>query len=148
MRWGKTSNSDSFYQPRLVLIDLETLQTLEQRHWQNGLAEVVKYGVIYDVHFFRFLQLTMRQRFYSEIRRLLAEVIADCCRLKADVVALDETEGGVRAKLNYGQYHRPWSGIGRPLSGLSAWRSGGSGHGAGGPLWGRAGLPALRWKVN
>ena len=91
----------SFYQPRLVLVDLNTLQTLEQRHWQNGLAEVVKYGVIYDAEFFRFLQ----QNAASVLQRDLAaaaEVIANCCRLKAEVVALDETEGGVRAKLNYG----------------------------------------------
>jgi 3-dehydroquinate synthase len=91
----------SFYQPRLVLIDLDTLQTLEQRHWQNGLAEVVKYGVIYDVDFFRFLQ----QNATAILQRDLdasAEMIAACCRLKAEVVALDETEGGVRAKLNYG----------------------------------------------
>ena len=91
----------SFYQPRLVLVDLNTLQTLEQRHWQNGLAEVVKYGVIYDAEFFRFLQ----QNATSVLQRDLAaaaEVIANCCRLKAEVVALDETEGGVRAKLNYG----------------------------------------------
>lgn len=91
----------SFYQPRLVLVDLNTLQTLEQRHWQNGLAEVVKYGVIYDAEFFRFLQ----QNAASILQRDLAaaaEVIANCCRLKAEVVALDETEGGVRAKLNYG----------------------------------------------
>ena len=91
----------SFYQPRLVLIDLETLQTLEQRHWQNGLAEVVKYGVIYDVHFFRFLQAHAEAILQRDLEAV-TEVIADCCRLKADVVALDETEGGVRAKLNYG----------------------------------------------
>lgn len=91
----------AFYQPRLVLIDLDTLQTLEQRHWQNGLAEVVKYGVIYDAAFFRFLQehaLALLQREQD----VTAEMIANCCRLKAEVVALDETESGVRAKLNYG----------------------------------------------
>lgn len=91
----------SFYQPRLVLIDLHTLQTLEQRHWQNGLAEVVKYGVIYDLHFFRFLQEHAMAILQRELEAT-AEVIADCCRLKAEVVALDETEGGVRAKLNFG----------------------------------------------
>lgn len=91
----------SFYQPKLVLMDMDTLQTLEQRHWQNGLAEVVKYGVIYDADFFRYLQ----QNAPAILQRQLdvsAEVIASCCRLKAEVVALDETEGGVRAKLNYG----------------------------------------------
>ena len=91
----------SFYQPKLVLIDMLTLQTLQQRHWQNGLAEVVKYGVIYDASFFDFLKqhteaLLMRDLEHS------GEMIAECCRMKAEVVALDEKEGGVRAKLNYG----------------------------------------------
>lgn len=91
----------AFYQPRLVLIDLDALQTLEQRHWQNGLAEVVKYGVIYDGDFFRYLQAhagAILQRDVAEA----AEVIAACCRMKAEVVALDERESGARAKLNFG----------------------------------------------
>lgn len=91
----------AFYQPRLVLVDLNTLPTLEQRHWQNGLAEVVKYGVIYDADFFRFLQQNAAEVLQRDLT-VAAEVIANCCRLKAEVVALDETEGGVRAKLNYG----------------------------------------------
>lgn len=91
----------AFYQPRLVLIDLDTLQTLEQRHWQNGLAEVVKYGVIYDEAFFQYLQTNSAAILQRDVA-ISAEVIARCCQLKADVVALDETEGGVRAKLNYG----------------------------------------------
>lgn len=91
----------AFYQPRLVLIDLDTLQTLEQRHWQNGLAEVVKYGVIYDAEFFRYLQQHTAAILQRDLQAA-AEIIANCCRLKAEVVALDEREGGVRAKLNYG----------------------------------------------
>lgn len=91
----------SFYQPKLVLIDLDALATLEQRHWQNGLAEVVKYGVIYDAAFFRFLEQNAEALLHRNLE-LSAEMIAACCRLKAEVVALDETEGGVRAKLNYG----------------------------------------------
>lgn len=62
---------------------------------------MVKYGVVYDVHFFRFLQAHAAAILQRELEAA-AEVIANCCRLKADVVALDETEGGVRAKLNYG----------------------------------------------
>ena len=46
----------AFYQPKLVLIDMDALQTLEERHWRNGLAEVVKYGVIYDAAFFTYLK--------------------------------------------------------------------------------------------
>ncbi|MGM9526132.1 MAG: 3-dehydroquinate synthase [Peptococcaceae bacterium] len=91
----------AFYQPKLVLIDLDTLQTLEQRHWQNGLAEVVKYGVIYDAAFFHDLQTHSAAILRRDVA-ISAEMIARCCQLKAEVVALDETEGGVRAKLNYG----------------------------------------------
>lgn len=91
----------SFYQPKLVLIDMNVLSTLEQRHWKNGLAEVVKYGVIYDASFFRFLQENADALLERDLD-LSAEMIAQCCRMKADVVALDEKEGGVRAKLNYG----------------------------------------------
>lgn len=91
----------SFYQPKLVLIDMDVLQTLEERHWKNGLAEVVKYGVIYDAAFFAYLEQNAADILARELS-VSAEVIATCCRLKAEVVALDETEGGVRAKLNYG----------------------------------------------
>ena len=91
----------SFYQPKLVLIDMDALQTLEARHWKNGLAEVVKYGVIYDASFFVYLKEHAEELLARRLE-VSAEVIARCCRLKAEVVALDETEGGVRAKLNYG----------------------------------------------
>lgn len=91
----------SFYQPKTVWIDLDVLATLEQRHWQNGLAEVVKYGVIYDAAFFHFLQQYAEAILMRNLE-VSAEMIANCCRLKAEVVALDETESGVRAKLNYG----------------------------------------------
>ena len=91
----------SFYQPKLVLIDMDALQTLEERHWRNGLAEVVKYGVIYDAEFFAYLKENAADILARKLE-VSAEVIAACCRLKAEVVALDETEGGVRAKLNYG----------------------------------------------
>lgn len=91
----------SFYQPKVVLIDMDALKTLEQRHWQNGLAEVVKYGVIYDGDFFRFLEEHAEALLARETEPA-AEMIAHCCRLKAEVVALDEKENGARAKLNYG----------------------------------------------
>lgn len=91
----------SFYQPKTVLIDMDALHTLPQRHWQNGLAEVVKYGVIYDETFFRFLQQNAED-ILARDTALSAEMIAQCCRMKADVVAQDEKENGVRAKLNYG----------------------------------------------
>lgn len=91
----------SFYQPKAVLIDVDVLATLEQRHWQNGLAEVVKYGVIYDAAFFQFL-MQNAEGILSRDTALSVEVIAACCNMKAEVVAQDETETGMRAKLNFG----------------------------------------------
>lgn len=91
----------SFYQPKFVLIDLDVLSTLEQRHWKNGLSEVVKYGVIYDADFFHFLKQNAVPLLNRDVA-LSAEMIASCCQMKAQVVALDEKESGVRAKLNYG----------------------------------------------
>lgn len=91
----------SFYQPLAVWIDLACLATLEKRHWYNGLAEVIKYGVIADQDFFTFLE----QHIDALLRRddqITAQVIARCCQIKAAVVAQDEQEKGVRAKLNFG----------------------------------------------
>lgn len=92
----------AFWQPRGVLIDTAVLDTLPDREYRAGLAEVVKYGVILDAEFFTYLEqhaaaLNQRQ---AEVLRL---VIARCCRLKADVVEQDECEvTGLRAVLNYG----------------------------------------------
>ena len=91
----------AFYQPRAVLCDLNTLRTLPQRELRAGLAEVIKYGIIYDAKLFARLE--------RELDRLLAldapaleAVIARCCEIKADVVSQDETESGLRAILNFG----------------------------------------------
>ena len=91
----------AFYQPRLVLCDLDVLSTLPPREYRAGLAEVIKYGIIYDAALFRLLE----QRLPAILRReskTLAEVIARCCEIKAEVVGQDETEGGLRAILNFG----------------------------------------------
>lgn len=90
----------AFYQPRFVLCDLSTLDTLPKRELQAGLGEVIKYGIIADARFFRRLERdlpALLQRGPS-----LEEVIARCCRIKASVVGQDETETGPRAVLNYG----------------------------------------------
>ncbi|MBU6409842.1 MAG: 3-dehydroquinate synthase, partial [Verrucomicrobia bacterium] len=91
----------AFYQPRLVLCDLDTLQTLPDREFRAGLAEVIKYGIIRDAAFFarleRDLDGILRRR-----RTALAPVIARCCEIKAEVVARDEKEGGLRSILNFG----------------------------------------------
>ena len=99
----------AFYQPQLVLADLQTLETLADREYRAGLAEVVKYGIIYDAPFFQTLEENTEEllnacRAGAEQRRigLLAKVVGRCCEIKADVVAQDEREGGLRAILNFG----------------------------------------------
>lgn len=91
----------AFYQPRLVLIDVDTLTTLDQRQFRAGLAEVIKYGVVIDHLFFEFLEAN-----YDAILRMdphvLIEIVLRSCQLKAQVVELDEKEAGLRAILNYG----------------------------------------------
>jgi len=91
----------AFHQPIEVVADLLTLETLPDRDYVSGLAEVVKYGVIWDAVFFEMLERNadkLKQRDVS----VLEEVIGRCCEIKADIVAMDERESGVRAILNYG----------------------------------------------
>ena len=91
----------AFYQPRLVLCDLATLKTLPEREYRSGLAEVIKYGIICDASLFSKLERSLPQILKRD-PNVLSQVIARCCRIKADVVAQDETEGGLRAILNFG----------------------------------------------
>lgn len=91
----------SFYQPKAVWIDLDTLSTLPERHWRNGMAEVIKYGMIVDRDFFAFLKEHSAAINCRE-KTAVTEMIARCCQLKAQVVAKDEQERGLRAKLNFG----------------------------------------------
>lgn len=91
----------AFYQPKLVLIDLDFLQTLPQREMRAGYAEVVKYGLIADVEFFEYLQANYKKIFTRD-DETLTYIIAKSCQAKADIVAQDEKEKGVRALLNLG----------------------------------------------
>lgn len=91
----------AFYQPGAVLIDTDTLQTLPPRELSAGLAEVVKYGLICDEPFYRWLQEQM-PRLLAREEAALAEAIERSCGNKATVVAADEREGGIRAILNLG----------------------------------------------
>lgn len=91
----------AFYQPKLVLIDVETLKTLPEREFRAGLAEVVKYGVVFDESFFEFLEQSAASILELE-PSALQHVILRCCQLKAGVVEQDEKESGLRAILNYG----------------------------------------------
>jgi 3-dehydroquinate synthase len=90
-----------FYQPRAVAVDLSTLESLPQREYLSGLAEVVKYGVIRDAELFLRLENNVGALLERD-RNLLAEIVARSCEIKAEVVAADECEGGLRAILNYG----------------------------------------------
>lgn len=91
----------AFYQPRLVVADLDTLATLPAREIRAGLAEVIKYGVIRDAGFLGWLEANVG-RLLSLDRDALAHAVATSCRIKAAVVEADETEQGLRAVLNFG----------------------------------------------
>ena len=91
----------AFYQPRLVLCDLDTLAKLPRREYVSGLAEVVKYGVIYNAVLFAQLERNLPKLLQRDAATLAA-VVARCCEIKAVVVGEDETESGLRAILNFG----------------------------------------------
>ena len=91
----------AFYQPQLVLADIDTLQTLPPREFSAGVAEVIKYGLIRDAQFFDWLERHMAQLMQLD-EAVLSEAIYRSCQNKADVVAKDEHEQGERALLNLG----------------------------------------------
>jgi 3-dehydroquinate synthase len=91
----------AFYQPRAVYIDTRALLSLPAAEILNGLAEVIKYGVIYDAAFFELLA-ARRPDILRRDLDILEEVIARCCTIKAEVVAADEKEADLRRILNFG----------------------------------------------
>ncbi|HZK34491.1 MAG TPA: 3-dehydroquinate synthase [Bacillota bacterium] len=91
----------SFYQPNAVLINTDTLKTLPARQISTGLAEVIKYGVIADSTFFSYLEDNI-ERVFSFDDPALNHIIGKSCKIKADIVAQDEKDKGIRAVLNYG----------------------------------------------
>ncbi|HHW7507196.1 TPA: 3-dehydroquinate synthase [Mannheimia haemolytica] len=91
----------AFYQPVSVIVDTNTLHTLSKREISAGLAEVIKYGAIFDVTFFEWLEKHIDD-LVSLKQDELEYCIQRCCQLKADVVGRDETEKGDRALLNLG----------------------------------------------
>lgn len=91
----------SFYQPRSVQIDIDVLKTLPEREFKAGMAEVIKYGIIWDHSFFKFLNKNMDGLLNLEPEPLIT-AIAKSCEIKALVVEMDEKELGMRAVLNYG----------------------------------------------
>ncbi len=91
----------AFYQPRCVIADTDTLDTLADRELSAGMAEIIKYGLIRDAEFFAWLE----EHVVALLQRdpeLLAYAVERSCRNKAEVVAADELEAGQRALLNFG----------------------------------------------
>lgn len=91
----------AFYQPKAVFIDPVVLKTLPEKEILGGLAEVIKYGVIWSEEFFNFLD-TERSRILELEPDAIIETILTSCKIKAEVVAKDEREGGLRRILNFG----------------------------------------------
>lgn len=104
----------AFHQPRLVVIDPETLYTLEERDLRAGFAEIAKHGAIRDAVHFTWLEAHV-VAFMGLDLPTLEEAIAESCRIKATVVALDERETGLRAILNFGHT------VGHALEALTAY---------------------------
>ncbi len=91
----------AFYQPKAVLIDPNTLSTLPDKEFAAGMAEVIKYGIIYDAAFFSWIN-DNRAAIMSKQAAALCYMISRCCEIKAEIVNLDEKEQGIRALLNLG----------------------------------------------
>ncbi|MDJ0659839.1 MAG: 3-dehydroquinate synthase [Crocosphaera sp.] len=93
----------AFYQPRLVLIDPIVLKTLPIREFRAGMAEVIKYGVIWNSNLFKQLEEENKLDSLDNINlETVQEIITQSCQAKVDVVSQDEKEAGLRAILNYG----------------------------------------------
>ena len=91
----------AFYQPRVVLVDIATLNTLPDQELRAGIAEVIKYGLIRDFPFFEWLEQNMAKLLMRDAEAL-QYAITRSCQNKADVVGVDERESGERALLNLG----------------------------------------------
>ncbi|MEW6571116.1 MAG: 3-dehydroquinate synthase [Nitrospirota bacterium] len=106
----------TFWQPQLVWIDVETLKTLPRREFLAGIAEVIKYGVIYDRGLFDFLEVN-RGGILNLDTDALIYIIKRSCEIKADIVSKDEREAGLRSILNYGHT------VGHAIETATAYRS-------------------------
>ena len=91
----------SFYQPIAVVSDIDTLKTLPDREYKCGLAEIIKYGAIYDSDFFDWLEVNISLLLKRDHDALIY-AISRSCEIKADIVSQDELETGKRAILNFG----------------------------------------------
>ncbi|RLV59369.1 3-dehydroquinate synthase [Parashewanella curva] len=91
----------SFHQPKLVLIDSDCLATLPDREFAAGMAEVIKYGLLWDIEFFEWIE-QYQVELKAKHPQIIIEAIKRCCEIKAEIVIQDETEQGCRALLNLG----------------------------------------------
>ena len=91
----------AFWQPQMVLADMSTLKTLPARELSAGIAEIIKYALIMDETFLTWLEANLPAMMALDLA-VLGEAVKRCCQYKADVVAQDERESGVRALLNFG----------------------------------------------
>lgn len=91
----------AFYQPQAVIIDTSTLKTLPAREFSAGMAEVIKYGVIYDGSFFSWIEQNV-SALKAQSDKQIQFAIQRCCEIKAEIVSQDERESGLRALLNLG----------------------------------------------
>ncbi|MCF0214971.1 MAG: 3-dehydroquinate synthase [Fibrobacteraceae bacterium] len=91
----------AFYQPEAVVCDMSVLSTLNENEYLAGLAEIVKYGVIYDEEFFSYIENNV-EKIKAHDLEVLKHLIYRSCSIKAEVVGIDEKEAGLRAILNYG----------------------------------------------
>jgi len=91
----------TFCQPRSVFVDLAFLETLPQKEFNNGLAEIIKYGIIDDEKLFRLLEENM-DAVKNRDSALLTKIVENCCRIKKSIVEIDEKEQGLRRLLNFG----------------------------------------------
>ncbi|MDK4688354.1 3-dehydroquinate synthase [Kingella negevensis] len=91
----------AFYQPQLVLADLDTLDTLPERELSSGMAEVIKYAILDDAEFLTWLENNMAALMQRD-KATLTQAVYHCCQMKANIVAQDETEQDIRALLNLG----------------------------------------------
>lgn len=98
---GAKNNVGVFAQPKHVYIDMDFLKTLTDEEFLNGVAEVIKYGMVYDAQFLGYLYEN-KDRVLARDTEVLDYIVTRCCAMKAEVVRIDEKEKGERALLNFG----------------------------------------------
>ena len=131
----------AFYSPSLVVCDPDVLASLPRREFRAGLYEVVKYGIIASRPLFNRVQSRL-DAIFDHDAATLTRVVADCCRIKADVVTSDERESGHRRILNFGHT------VGHALEAVTGYRRFRHGEAIGYGMLAAARLSALRGALS